>query len=160
MPTPPKRLENTTKHWTNREREARLRAEIGVQRGTRVQIRAPKWLSSEARKIFEATKKKIKSLELLDNVDADLLAVYCDAQVHYQEMTRQIHAAENGQPIDDEIIKQAQSWARLISAYAEKLGLTPNARARLAKKRAEKRPLDEFEQLLEEANDTDNWREA
>ena len=118
VPTPPKRLENTTKHWTNREREARLRAEIGMQRGARVQIRAPKWLSKEARKVFEQTKKKIKSLELLDNLDADLLAVYCDAQVHYQEMAMRIHAAAVNQPVDDEMVKQAQSWAKRLSSLS------------------------------------------
>jgi P27 family predicted phage terminase small subunit len=151
MPTPPKRLENQTKHLTNREKAARERAERGLARVTRVQLRAPHWMGPEARQVWDGIKRKLRKLELLDNLDADLLAVYCDAQAHYQALSASIHRGDN--PVDDELVKQAQSWARLISGYAEKLGLSPNARTRLAKKRAEKEPLDAMEQLLGEVSD-------
>ena len=45
-------------------------------------------------------------------------------------------------PIDD-LIKAMQAWSRIIVSYAEKLGLTPGGRARLAKRKAEKM-LDPF----------------
>ncbi len=159
MPTPPKRLENTRKHWTNQEKDARLKAESGMKRASRVQIRAPEWLDVDARKIFERLKRKLRRVDLLDNLDAELLAVYCDAQAHYQKVSKLIHQADVDNPIDDETVKEAQAWARLIAGLAEKLGLSPNARARLAKKKAEKEPPDEFEQLLDEANDPSNWQD-
>lgn len=158
MPTPPKRLENTSKHWTNREIAAREKAERELKRSARMNLRAPVWLSEDGLKIWNTIKRKLRKVELLDSLDAELLAVYCDAQAHYQQLSIKIHSAENA--VDDELIKQAQSWARLISSYAEKLGLSPNARARLAKKKAEAEPLDEFEQLLNEANDPANWQDG
>jgi P27 family predicted phage terminase small subunit len=148
MPTPPKRLENTSKHWTNKEITARQKAERVLKRKTRVTLRMPGWLGEEARRIWASTRRKLRKIELLDNLDADLLAVYCDAQARYQALSKKISQEES--PVDDELVKQMQSWARLIASYAEKLGLSPNARARLAKKKAEKEPLDPMAQLLGE----------
>ncbi len=45
--------------------------------------------------------------------------------------------------IDPDKIKLMQSYARLVAQYADKLGFTPAARARLAKKRSEE-PVDGF----------------
>jgi hypothetical protein len=55
--------------------------------------------------------------------------------------------------IDKDDIAACQSWARLILSYEEKLGLTPTARARLAKRKAEREPLDPLEQLLDDVTD-------
>lgn len=151
MPTPPKRLDNTSKHWTNRERKARRDAESGMQNSSRVVLRAPAWLSDDALKIWTSLKRKLRKVDLLDSLDTDLLAIYCDAQAHYQSISKKLHDGAAGVQDIDEMVKEAQAWARLISAYAEKLGLSPNARARLAKKKAEEAPLDDMEQILSEA---------
>lgn len=150
MPTPPKRLDNTSKHWTNQEKESRARAEQSLKRTARVTLRMPAWLGEDARKVWNGVKRKLRGIDLLDNLDADLLAIYCDAVAHYQTVSRKIHADA---ALDDELVKQAQAWARLASAYAEKLGLSPNSRARLAKKRAQTEPPDELEQLLNDVHD-------
>jgi len=152
MPTPPKRLENTSKHWTNQERAARADAERNMKNPARVVLRAPAWLGEDALKIWATLKRKLRKVDLLDSLDTDLLAIYCDAQAHYQAISRNLHDAEASNPNVDEMIKEAQAWARLISSYAEKLGLSPNARARLAKKKAEEAPADEMEQILNEAS--------
>jgi P27 family predicted phage terminase small subunit len=146
-----------TKHLTNRELETRAKAEKGLARKTRVSLRAPDWLSPEARKIWDGLKRKLRKVDLLDNLDAELLAVYCDAQAQYQALSKRISlggtlneaTGELWEQAPDELVKQAQSWARLIAGYAEKLGLSPQARARLAKKKAEAEPVDEFEALLD-----------
>ena len=150
MPTPPKRLENTRKHWTNREIEAREQAEQGLRRSTRVVLRAPAWLSDEARQVWDSVRRKLRGIDLLDSLDTEMLAIYCDAVAQYQKASKEI-----GKPsIDqDELIKQAQSWARLVSSYAEKLGLSPNSRARLAKKKAEREAPDEMAQLLDDVSE-------
>lgn len=150
MPTPPKSLENTTKHWTTRELDARDRAERGLKRSTRVTLRTPAWLSDTAREVWDDVRRKLHHIELLDNLDTELLAIYCDAVAHYREISIRIHADD---VLDDDLVKQAQAWARLISSYAEKLGLSPNSRARLAKKKAERELPDELTQLLDEVSD-------
>lgn len=142
MPTPHKSTDNMKKHLTKKEKQARQAAEKKLQRGTRVVIRTPDWLGEEARKIFEQTKRRMRGLELLDNVDADLLAMYSDAVVNYQ---------------NEREIREKQAWSRIVLSYAEKLGISPSARARLAKKKSEQPAPDDFEQLLQEAADSSNW---
>lgn len=146
MPTPPKRLENTRKHWTNQEIAARERAEQGLQRSTRVVLRAPAWLNDDARRVWDGVKRKLRGIDLLDNLDTELLAIYCDAVAQYQVIVQ-------NKPLSDEQTKQAQSWARLVASYAEKLGLSPNSRARLAKKKAEREAPDEMAQLLDDVSE-------
>jgi len=147
MPTPPKRLDNQTKHLTNRELAARRKAEQGLKRPTRVHLRAPKGLSKDARKVWERVKRQARKLELLDNLDANALARYCALQVRFEKLDQ----SETG--LDDEQIKQLLAYGRLLYAQEEKLGLSPNARARLAKKKAEAEPPDAMTQLLGEVSE-------
>lgn len=138
MPTPLKSTGNMRKHLTKAERQARESVEKQLTRSARVSIHAPKWLGAEARKVFEYTKRRMRGLGLLDNADADLLAMYCDAVVHYK---------------DEMETKDKQAWSRVVLSYAEKLGISPAARARLAKKAAEQIAPDDLEQLLDDVKD-------
>jgi P27 family predicted phage terminase small subunit len=160
MPTPVKRSGNIRKHLTNAEKAARNRAEGALSRQGRVSLRVPKWLDAEARAIFMETKRRLKGLELLDNADAELLGIYCDAVAKYRAASRLVTKVDkDGKPIEDsqaadkDTIAGCQSWARLVAGYAEKLGLTPNARARLAKKKAEADPVDELEMMLDDVTE-------
>ncbi len=152
MPTPLKSLENQSKHLTAAERAKRQLAEDSLQREGRVTMIRPAWLGPEASEIWKKTLQKMRGvkLQMLDNLDGDLLAVYCDACANYQKASALLSAKdEKGLPLatlDD--VKSAQAWARIVFSSAEKLGLSPTARARLARKKAEDKPLDEFEQML------------
>jgi phage terminase small subunit len=137
MPTPYKTTDNMNKHLTKAEREARQAAEGGL-RGERTQLRAPKWLSEDARKVFDATKRRARNYGVLESVDADLLALYANAVVEAR---------------DTEDPKDAQAWSRVVLSYAEKLGLSATGRARLAKKKAEQAPMDDLEALLGDVTD-------
>ncbi|MHB0922596.1 MAG: phage terminase small subunit P27 family [Bellilinea sp.] len=127
------------KHWTRAEVESRQKAADGIKRPTRVTIRMPGWLDENAQAVWKRVRKQIAGLDLLDNVDAEMLAIYCDAVARYsQTVTGMVEIQKDGNPIvRDEEIKAAQSWARIVAAYADKLGLSPASRARLAKKRAD-----------------------
>jgi phage terminase small subunit len=138
MSTPNKTTPNMRKHLTKAERAARESAEKELARQTRVTIHAPKWLSVEARKIFDSTKHRMRGLKLLDNIDADLLALYSDAIAHYRTEAE---------------VKDKQAWSRIALSYAEKLGISASSRARLAKKRAEQTTPDELEQLFDDVKE-------
>jgi len=133
------------KHWTAEELQAREAAEGEMRRTARPSLRAPEWMSDDAREVWEGVKRKLRGIEMLDNLDAELLAVYCDAVVHYRNASRALNLVDdNGlstATVDQ--VKAAQAWARIVATYADRLGLSPGARARLAKKRAEK-TVDEF----------------
>lgn len=137
------------KHWTQSEVESRQAAGELAKRQKRVTLKPPVWLteSPAALLVWKDLVKKLKGIELLDNLDTHLLAVYCDAIVQYRECSRRMsHPQPNADgelaPIDD-LVKATQGWARIITTYAEKLGLTPGGRARLAKRKAD-RIIDPF----------------
>lgn len=142
MPTPIKTVDGMTpggrnggKHWTQEEVNRRKEAAEGIKHKKRVTLKPPAWLSEEALVVWKGILKKLRDIELLDSLDTDLLAIYCDSIVKYQ-------AASKGMATEEDV-KAVQAWARIVVAYAEKLGLSPGGRARLAKKRAEK-PKDNF----------------
>ncbi len=113
------------KHWTRAEVEARQAAADGLKRKHRVSLRVPAWLGSEAREVWARIRRQVKGLELLDNLDGDMLAVYCDAVVKHREASKDLSSLSS-----DEAIKSVQAWARIVAAYADKLGFTPAARVK------------------------------
>lgn len=179
MSEPLKRIENQVGHRTKAERNRRERAEESLRRATRINMRAPEWLSAEAREVFEKTKRRMRGLEVLDTADIDVLALYADAVCQYRRGQRMVELALRtmeaqaerrkasgeayaGQEEDDQaevkrILVQAEKaelmmlqWSRVVISYAEKLGISANARARLARKKATREEPDELEALLDE----------
>lgn len=112
------------RHWTKAEVEARQAATAELKRDAAATLRCPGWLTPEARKVWNRVKKQAAAFDLLDELDIDMLAIYCDVVTKYQATGD-------------------ASWARLVASYADRLGLTPSARARLAQKRAVE-VVDEF----------------
>ena len=132
------------KHWTAQEIEARQAAAEGVKRKGRITLKAPAWLSPEALKVWRRMLRQVDGLELLDNLDENVLAIYCDAVIKYREASRLVGI----NPLDEERVKSLQSWARVVAAYADKLGFTPASRARLVKKKADE-IIDSFSEFDE-----------
>ncbi len=138
------------KHWTAAEVAARQVAQEQAQRTKRVTLKPPAWVkeSEAVLAVWKDVIKKLRGIELLDNIDSELLALYCDAIVQYRACSRRIsmpvHREDGEEPAPiDEPIKAMQAWSRIVAMYADKLGLTPGGRARLAKRKAEK-VLDPF----------------
>lgn len=180
MPTPTKRLENTTKHWTNAEKERREKAEQGIRREN-VRLTVPKRVKNDAAALayWKVTLKRMQGLELLDDVDIDMLAGYCIAcaqvemlRKEYAEtrektnatISRTLEKVINHEYEDQDypvrviracmanelgILKALQGQERLVISYAKELGLTPNARQRLAKRASEEAPPDEADGLYD-----------
>lgn len=146
MPTPLKSTQNMTKHLTKVELETRKAVEGQLSR-RRVYVKAPAWLDKDALAIFEKTKKQLRGLGLLDNTDAELLGLYADAIARYKVTVRGSAVA-----VDPKTATAAQAWSRLALSFAEKLGISATARARLARKKAEQTP-DDFENLLDDVSD-------
>lgn len=128
---------NGGKHWTEAEVAARQQAAEKLKRKKPASLVPPDWLSDEAREVWEQKLKQVKGLKaanaLLDVLDTEMLAVYCDAYVQYNQT-----AKKTIKTTDD--VKELQAWSRIIGSYAEKLGFNPSARARLVKKIADEKP--------------------
>ena len=144
MPTPVKASENMAKHTTKAEQEARLSAEKSVNpdRGE-VVLKKPTWLTGKGSKYWDSILERMESTAILDDLDSEMLAVYC-SQLHEREKLLKMLAAarkpnEGEEPKQDDILaisKRIDALDRSLLSYAEKLGCTPSGRVRLAQKRA------------------------
>ena len=151
MPTPVKSLDNMSKHLTKAEIEAR-----GAQESAAMPSRTPKkpkliLRDKAAGKHWSRILRDMAGLEIIDVLDTDMLAIYCaklsrrdDLQTKYLQV-RELYAAEPDNAnlkILISLSDEMQSIERDLLAYASKLGLTPESRARLAKRMAEQEEFD------------------
>ena len=122
------------KHRTKAEKESREQAAQALERTVAPRLNAPAWLNPKAKAVWKRKIKEIAGLKspdaLLDVLDGDVLAVYCDNIASYMDM-----AKKNGKTtLEEHKIKQTYTL-RIIGA-AERLGFTPASRARLIRKNA------------------------
>lgn len=123
------------KHWTRAQKEARKTAADQVKRKTKKSINAPSSLSAAGKLVWNRVMKSVQEIELLDNMDTELLEAYCEAVAQSRELKKKAMS------LDD--IKAYQAYLRIIKSLADSLGLSPAARARLVKKKADE-IIDEF----------------
>ena len=147
MPRAVKTAENMTKHLTQEEKAARQAAESSVKpQRAKVKMNPPVWLGekgTEARKLWNAVLRRMAGLDILDNLDTEMLATYCK---QVEERTRLQMLLETGSYENMKemlaIDKQISAIDSIAANYAERLGLTPSGRARLAAKRAQETAED------------------
>ena len=139
MPANVVALDNAKSHFTNAEKSARKKAEEEVTRHS-VRLTPPRYLKEDlvAYDYWRKTIKRMRGISLLDDVDTDMLATYCQMLSRKDSLVHKY----NLDPDDNDSLKNLQAQERMIIQYADKLGLTPSGRARLAKKRAEERQVD------------------
>lgn len=155
MPTPPKSMDNMSKNLTAQERETREQAEEGVlpDRGRETRLEKPALMAKNAAaaRYWNKVLKRMEGLVILDDLDSDALGVYCMMMARYETqckllsaLAKQLKDCEDADSKEvaamierlDAISSKMQSLERNILQYAEKLGLTPSGRVRLAQKRA------------------------
>ena len=137
MPTPAQtikvinfnRKNKTGKHYTADEIKRRAAAAEKLKRPA-VRMKVPAFLKevpcAAALKIFKELVKEGSELELFDNVDARVLANYSRYQALFEEEASRMFPNQ----------KKLDSYGKQALSYAERLGLTPTARARLVVKKA------------------------
>ena len=155
MPTPPKALDSMTKNLTADERVLREQAEKGVipDRGREVTLERPAIMTKNAAagRYWKKVLDRMRGLVILDDLDSDALGVYCVMMARYEQQCKLLalvskqlkEAKDDPEAVSEAVSKldtvngKMQSLERNILQYAEKLGLTPSGRIRLAQKRAE-----------------------
>lgn len=165
MPGKVKTLDNMSKNMTKEERDARAQAE-GETLPVRDQVRLipPKYINRDkaARKYWRDTLERMKGITLLDDLDTEILALYC-SQLSRRDALNELYrksmddARTEKLKTDkylevvgklDSLIGKLQLHEKTLLTYAEKLGLTPSGRVHLARKRAEAREVDEADDLF------------
>ena len=137
-------IDNFKKHLTKKELENRKNAEYGLTRNI---IKLAKPLSVKNNKAandyWNSTIKRMKDISMLDDLDSDMLARYC----HIAARIDYLNEVFNHEDAFKDILPRIEAAERNMLSYADKLGLTPNGRIRLAKKRAEGKKVDENSDL-------------
>lgn len=141
MPTPPKSSDAMAKHQTAAQREARIIAEEALTPiREKTSLIRPVWLTGQGKKYWDSILARAEDITLLDDLDTEMLAAYCSQLEHRDKLNKLLKAAMRGkEPDQNQILalsKQINAQDRSLLAYAEKLGLTPSGRIRLAQKRA------------------------
>ena len=154
MPTPAKALDNMSKNLTDEERKLREQAEAGVMpdRGRESKLEKPAIMTKNpaAGRYWRKVLERMDGLVILDDLDSDALGVYCVMMARYETQCRLLaqaakalkSAGDDPEAVEaaaarlDAVSGKMQSLERNILQYAEKLGLTPSGRVRLAQKRA------------------------
>ena len=154
MPTPSKPMENMTKKLTAKERELRRKAEQDVlpDRGRESRLEKPAIMTKNAAagRYWKKILERMDGLVILDDLDSDALGVYCVMMARYEQQCKLLAAAStklakadgDAEEIADAVSEldtlnaRMQTLERNLLQYAEKLGLTPSGRVRLAQKRA------------------------
>lgn len=152
MPSQAKTLDNMDKHLTEAERTARAAAEEEVMpQREKTELKAPTVVNQDARakKYWESILKRMDGLAILDDLDSEMLAGYVlmlsrrDRLTKInQELMAQAKAKKDPEAMLEAVDKldsltgKLQALERNLMNYAEKLGLTPSGRVRLAQKRA------------------------
>lgn len=148
MPTKAKTLDNMSKHLTAKEIAARQDAEERVM-PTRAPKKRPRYIKAHTReqKIWDKVLADMAGYDILDTLDSDTLGLYCsklarweEIEGAYSELRRRYHD-EGYQGKDLKLLaslsSELQSLEAGILTYATKLGLTPDGRARLARRLAD-----------------------
>lgn len=157
MPTPTKTLDNMSKHLTKDEIEARAEAEADVLPHRKIKRPARIGKDTGAKRYWASVLKDMDGLSILDALDANALAIYCEKcarrdemQAYYQKLRAQ-YAEEPENATIKLMIKldaEIKGSEDAILTYAGKLGLTPESRNRLAKRLAEQEEGDPDDDLF------------
>ena len=107
--------------------------------------------NAAAGRYWKKVLERMDGLVILDDLDSDALGVYCVMLARYETQCKVLaqairklkDAKDDPEAVADAVSKldavsgKMQSLERNILQYAEKLGLTPSGRVRLAQKRAQ-----------------------
>ncbi len=147
MPAPVKATENMSKHLTDAEQQARQAAEDALlPKRDKINLKPPAYINKDkdARRYWTLTLKRLKGVELLDDLDTEMLAVYCSQLSRRDQLNSDYQAILADKELkpnerfeaSESILGKLAALERNILAYAEKLGLTPSGRQRLVRQRA------------------------
>ena len=151
MPANVKRSENLEKHQTKAEIQARQAAEAAILPDRAGSPKPPRTLNKDpaAKRYWKSSLERMEGLAILDDLDGEMLAVYCAALARRDSrhtrcrtlMAEMEQTAAPGERLElvnklDTILSKLQAHEKILLSFADKLGMTPEARVRLARRRA------------------------
>jgi len=112
-------------------------------------VKAPNYLTSEEKRIFNKYKKDMQNLNILSVLDADILGHYSIFSKIFNDL--RVELDKKGYMIGDKInpvIGEMRQVSKTMAGYQVKLGLNPTDRLRFIKNEVVER--DELEDFIDE----------
>lgn len=112
-------------------------------------IKPPKYLTNEEKKIFNKHKKEMKNLNILSVLDADILGHYSIFSNIFNKLREELN--KSGYLVAGKInpvIGEMRQISKTMAGYQVKLGLNPSDRLRFVKNEVIER--DELEDFIDE----------
>jgi P27 family predicted phage terminase small subunit len=100
-------------------------------------LRAPDYLSGAARREWLRLRKRLVPAGLLTPLDADILALYCQAHTRWVEAEEHVQRigpvvkTKSGNLVPNPYLAIANRAMDQMLVYARELGMTPSARSRI-----------------------------
>ena len=100
-------------------------------------LRAPEYLSGAARREWLRLRKRLAPAGLLTPLDADILALYCQAHTRWVEAEEHVQRigpvvkTKSGNLVPNPYLAIANRAMDQMLVYARELGMTPSARSRI-----------------------------
>lgn len=145
----PKILGNQSKHTTQAEKQARTDAEKSLTRDDPIKLKAPRGFSKPAKKYWDSILERVEGVDLLDCLDQEMFMSYCQQLARRdalnalcEKLLSDAVKADNDKATTEStdklesLLTKIAALERSLMSYADKLGFTPQSRARLAQKRA------------------------
>lgn len=136
MARPAKATKTMAKNLTADERAARLETEESLK-GSADNIRPPKFLSGEQKRIFRKIVMELKEAGILGNLDVYILSTAAVSIDRIQSIEQQINA-DPKLLSDRDFMSSKEKYSRDFYRCCNELCLSPQARAKLAGLRVQK----------------------
>ena len=137
---------------TRQETEKKLKAE-------RNDLIAPDWLSESAKIEFNRVVSECDKINILDNLDLGVLAIYCNAYDGYIEATKKLEVegvvkkkmTKTGEvEFINPLVNVQEKYVKYIMQSSAKLGLATTDRLKLVVPVKEEKPENKFITMLKE----------
>lgn len=123
----------------------------------RDQLIAPSWLNEEAKEEFERVVSEAESIELLDNLDLGILAIYCNAYAAYVDISIQIQSRgylairetrHDEYETVSPLLQAQEKYVKQIMQCSTKLGLATTDRLKLIVPKKEESETNKYLKYL------------
>lgn len=147
----------STGNISKAEKAARAKGEKALKL-SRDELKAPDWLPDKAALEFERVCKDAEKLDMLDNLDLAVLAVYADNYNRYVEASTQLSlhghviTTDKGYAMPSPWISILNQTAKNIFSCSAKLGLAVTDRLKLIVPVKEEKTVNKFTKFLSDGS--------
>jgi len=113
------------------------------------QIRAPSFLSPDAKTEYKRVANMLSPLGVLSDADLKALELYAETYSTWREATVKVHEvgmiikAQNGFPIQNPYLGIANQSSKRMQSLLSEFGMTPSSRSRITSEKAERNEFDD-----------------